>query len=151
MTARDPYAFETYPRGELAVPISRREVFLTALTEARVREGQSRGANAFKLSALGALQDDLLALLTPAPVPGCRVLVDGELVVAHLPGVERPTELFPAESPANSVLDRFDGRTMIEVIGRALALEQGWEQDKAFAYVRGVFLHLITLGVCRPT
>lgn len=150
MSDRDPYAFHTFPRGDLQVPIGRRQALLTLVTESKVRDGQSRGGNAFKLSALGSLADELLGLMTPAPMPGCRVTEEKGLVWAHLSGQEQPVELFPAGSPARSVFDRFDGRTRLEVVAHDLAAEQDWEAEKGFAYVRGLFLHLITLGVCVP-
>ena len=150
MTERDPYAFETFPRGDLSLPISRRQALLTAFTESKVRDSQSRGVNAFKLSALGTMPDELLALMTPRPVTGCRLAEQDGVIVAYLPRADRPVTLFPADSPAMSVYRRFDGQTMIEVMAREMAADREWEQNKAFGYVRGVFLHLITLGVCWP-
>ena len=39
---------------------------------------------------------------------------------------------------------------MIEVIAREIAVDYRWEPTRAFVYVRGVFLHLITEGMCWP-
>lgn len=150
MSERDRFAFETYPRGDLPVKIDRRQMFLSFATAARVREAESRGVNAFRLSSLGSLADELLGLLSPAQVPGCRLAEDRGLVWAHLPGARQPVALCSSDSPARTILHRFDGHSMIERIARDLAADQAWSEAKAFAYVRGLFLHLIVLGVCVP-
>lgn len=148
-TARDPFAFETFPRGDLQLKIDRRQMFMTAVTAAKVREGRQRGGNAFTLSSLGNLADELLGLLSPTLVPECRIESANGFVWAHVSGQD-PIKLFPSDSPAHAIVTRFDGRTMIEVLARELGADQGWEAAKAFAYVRGLFLHLTVLGVCLP-
>lgn len=150
MTERDPYAFETFPHGDLLLPIGRRQALLTAVTESRVREGQQQGGNAFKLASLGSLPDELIALLTPRLAAGCTIRDDGRFVVADIEGRD-PVALFPIGLPASQVVARFDGRTMVESIAATLAAEQEWDHERALRYVRGVFLHLITLGVCWPS
>lgn len=150
MSEQDHFAFEMYPRRDLAVKIDRRQMFRTFATASEVREGQRRGGNAFTLSSLGSLADELLGLLVPATIPGCRIAEDSGLVWAHLPGADRPVALFPIDSPARTILHRFDGRSMVEVIARDLAADQEWSEAKAFAYTRGLFLHLTVLGVCLP-
>jgi hypothetical protein len=147
---RERYAFELFPRGDLSVAIDRREALLRVFTEVKVHDGQSRGGNAHRLSALGSLGDEVLGLLSPTLQPGCRIEEGEGLVWAQLSGARRPMVLFPADSPARSVFERFDGLTMIEALARTLAAEQEWTEAKAFAYVRGLFLHLMTLGVCVP-
>jgi hypothetical protein len=47
-------------------------------------------------------------------------------------------------------VERFDGRTPLREIAEGVRAVSGWEPERAFAYVRGVFLHLVTLGVCVP-
>ena len=150
MTERHTYAFETFPRGDLTIKIDRRQALLTVATQLKVRERQSRGEAAYRLSALGSLADERLAVVSPVPVPGCAIAEQDGFVWAHVPGVERPTKLFPVESAARSVFNRFDGRTMLEVVARHLSAEVHWDDAKAFAYVRGVFLYLTELGVCLP-
>jgi hypothetical protein len=147
---RDRYAFELFPRGDLPIAIGRREALLKVVTDLRVRAGQGRGGNAHRLSGLGSLGDEVLGLLSPMLLPDCRIEEGEGLVWARLSGARRPVALFPADSPARSVFDRFDGQTMIESLARTLAAEQEWAEAKAFAYVRGLFLHLMTLGVCAP-
>lgn len=143
-------AFETFPRRDLSIKIGRRQALLTVATELKVREGHGRGKPAFRLSALGKLADEMLALVSPVPVPGCEIAEKDGLVWAYLEESHEPLMLFPSASPARSVVRRFDGRTMLEVIARHFAAEMDWDQARGFAYVRGVFLHLTELGVCLP-
>jgi hypothetical protein len=150
VSERERYAFELFPRGDLPVAIDRRQALLAVVTQFKVCDGQSRGGNAHRLSGLGSLGDEVLGLLSPALVPGCRIEEGEGLVWARLPGAKRPVALFPADSPARSVFGCFDGSTTIDVLAGRLAAEQEWTQAKAFDYVRGLFLHLVTLGVCAP-
>jgi hypothetical protein len=147
---RDPYAFENYPRAELSIAIPRRQALLTTVTEARVREGQSAGGEAMRIASLGTLPDELIALFTPRPIDGCVFSRQDGFVVATVGPRADPIKVCPASLPAAGVLARFDGRTMLESIARALASEQGWDDALALRYVRGVFLHAISLGVCWP-
>lgn len=143
-------AFDTFPRRDLSIKIGRRQALLTVATELEAREGHRGGKPAFKLSALGHLADELLALVSPVPMPGCEIAEKDGFVWACFEESHEPLLLFSSASPARSVVHRFDGRSMLEVIARHVAAEMNWDEARGFAYVRGVFLHLTELGVCVP-
>ena len=100
MPERDLFAFDTFPRGDLSLRIGRRQVLLTAVTESKVRDTHNSGGNTFRLSALGSMPDELLALITPRPVAGCELGEKEGFFVARLPGTNRPVRLFPTDCPA---------------------------------------------------
>lgn len=131
MTHRDSEAFESFPRRRLAFKWGRRQVLSLLSTELHVRADRVRGGSAFKLPDLGCLPDELLELMTPVIVADCTRTVS-------------PT------SPATRVLTYFDGETPLHAIARSVAEEFGWPASRAFAYVRGVFLHVVTEGICVP-
>lgn len=150
MTGVDSDAFDTFPRGRLSLKWDRRKVLSMFATELRVLADARHGGSAYKLSDLGNLPDDLLELMTPVIVPGCTITERQELMWGGFARSTRRVRLFSAASPARRVCESFDGRTPLGVIGRRLAEETGWEPTRAFAYTRGVFLHLVTLGFSLP-
>lgn len=125
--------FATFPRARLVLKWHRRQLLSSLTTELRVRSEQSHGVASFKIPDLGLMPDDILEIMTPVRLPG-----------------KRTTDLFPAAAPAARVLELCDGSRMLAEIARRLVQENGWDEPYAFRYVRGVFLHLVTVGVCLP-
>jgi hypothetical protein len=106
---------------------------------------------ALALGELGTLPDKELAELTPAIVPGCGISVLEGAVWGLPPGSETPVRLLATTRSGLRAFNAMDGRTNIREIARLVAAETGWPHDRAFAFARGLFLHLVGLRVCTPT
>lgn len=150
MTPGDSDGFESFPRGQLSLRWDRRRLLSVLTSEIRILTEASRWGATRRLADLGSMPDDLLGLLTPALVAESEITERDGSVWGELPPARRPVKLFHAGTPAASVFERFDGQTTLAAIARCLAEDLGWESSRAFAYVRGLFLHLITLGFCIP-
>ncbi len=150
MTETDREAFDRFPRGRLSLKWDRRQVLTAFVTELRVMADERRGGSAYRLSDLGTLPDDIVELLTPTLAPLCTFVERHGFVCGYPRFGKRPVRLFSVASPAKPAFACFDGRTPLGAIARRLQNELGWESARAFAYVRGLFLHLVTLGFCLP-
>lgn len=150
MTFGDPDGFEGFPRGRLSLRWDRRRILSVLASEVRILADENRWGATRRLADLGSLPDDLLELLTPTVVPDGEIAESDGFVWGRLPPARKQTRLFRAGSPAASAFEGFDGHTQLAATARRLAEELGWESSRAFAYVRGLFLHLVTLGFCRP-
>ena len=144
------YAFDQFPRCDLSLKLDRRQVLFGVATQFRVRQERSRGKATYRLSELGSLTDEQVAPIAPMMVPGLALLEHQRFLWADHPSPKRRVRLFPLESPARLAFDRFDGQTLIDTIAGDLAVATGGDKPHAFAYVRGLFLHLVTLGICVP-
>ena len=144
------YAFDQFPRCDLSLRLERRQVLFGVATQLRVRQERSRGKATYRLSELGSLTDEQLAPIAPMTVPGCTFVEHQRFLWADRPASGRRVRLFPLECPARLAFDRFDGQTLIDTIADDLATETDGDKRRAFAYVRGLFLHLVTLGICVP-
>lgn len=150
MAERDPRAFESYPRRALSMQLDRRQMLTVFATELRLQATRQQGDDIFKLSDLGWLPDEQVEGLVPSVVPDCCIIERDQFVCAIIREGTAPVRLFLASSPAAAAFARVDGTTSLAGIARYLADEKSWDLLHAFGYVRGVFLHLVTLGVCRP-
>jgi len=134
----------------LTFPRARRELLPAALEWWHARSGATGARPAFRLSELGTMPDDELLELTPAIVPGCEISVRGGTVWGRAPGSGSPTALLETTSAGLCVFNAMNGRTTLAEIVLAVAAETGWPRPRAFAFARGLFLHLVSLRVCVP-
>ena len=146
----DRYAFEKFPRGSLALHSSRRRFWSDLITAMQIAVGESQGGRAYSLADLGKWSDSQLASIVPVILPGTQILVQNSFVWGRSPKGSQPLQLFPLESPALAVYNRFNGQTRLSDNARCLELETGWEAQRCFAYVRGLFLWLVLARVCAP-
>lgn len=146
----DRFAFEQVPHAALPFNVRRGRLFSALFTEINVYSGKNEGGTAYKLADLGLWPDEKLYMLTPVVAEGCKISLQGGMVYGQPSGTSKPIQLFPVDSPALSVFNQFNGQTLLGEVSRALAHEQGWEVDMAFAYVRGLFLWLVLAKVCAP-
>lgn len=144
------YPFDKVPRRKLPLKVSRRKLLPALLTELDAMHDRIEGGVVRKLEDLGTCPDEQLALITPAIVPGCRIIVQGDAVYAEVPSVSQAFEIFPLDTPAEIIFKLFDGMTTLDEISEYLAHKTGWEGLRAFAYTRGLFLWLVLAGVCLP-
>jgi hypothetical protein len=125
--------FVAYPRARLVLKWGRRQLLSSLRTELRVRNDVTRGGASYKIPDLGILPDELLELLTPV--------------------VTRPIQaigLGAADATAMRVAALFDGQRTLGAVAAQVGEERGWDEHHSFAYVRGVFLHLVAHGLCLP-
>jgi hypothetical protein len=144
------FDFAAFPRGDLAIRIDRRQLLRSVVTEMRVAEGKSQGGKAMRLAELGTIPDEHLAVIRPVIVSSCTVEESNGFAWAKLGTFGPRLKLFPLEAPARQLFMAFDGGTSLGELAIRLAEETGWDASHARAYTRGVFLHLISRGVCLP-
>ena len=142
--------FENFPRRALALAPTRRELLAAVASELNAYSGRVDGRSSFRLVDLGLLPDDLLGELAPGLDRSIRTWEQEDGIWAQPGWAVDALTLIPAEKPAQSVFRRMDGRQTLADIAANLAVELDWPQARAFAYVRGVFLHLVTCRVCAP-
>lgn len=121
--------FAGFPRQRLALHWNRRQMLTLLGTEVRLRS-QTGGAGRLKIPDLGTFPDDILELMTPR-LASWYVL-----------------DSFPPPF-ATAVALMQHGHTL-HAVAEQLRISTGWEGKHAFRYVRGVFLHLVSRGLCLP-
>jgi hypothetical protein len=146
----EQFNFEQVPRAPLPFNVNRGNLFSALFTEFNVYSGKNEGGNAYKLADLGIWPDEKLYMVTPVVSEGCKISLQGKMVWGQPLRTSKPIRLFPVDSPALMVFNKFDGMRLLGEVSRELAIEQGWKADHAFAYVRGLFLWLVLAGVCVP-
>ncbi len=147
--AEKAFAFEEFPRGKLPAQLTRRQFFSGLMNEVRAF-ARSEDHPVYRLSDLGDMPDAELAFVVPTLLPGSETVEQEGFIWGNAPGTRRGVRLFPAESAARFVLEQFDGQRSIVDASRKLAGQLGWEKQRAFAYVRGVFLWLVLAKLCAP-
>jgi hypothetical protein len=118
-----------------------------------VMAGALQGGQACQLDELGCLPDDQLAQLRPVVSPDCRIFVEGDHVWSqfrHVRVPRPPLKLFAAQPENLLVFNLFDGRHTLGEIGQQLVCQLEWEEGRAFAHTRALFLALANRLVCRP-
>lgn len=145
-----PEGFEQTVYEPLTFPRSRRELLPAALEWLHARSEASAERPAFRLSELGTMADQELSELTPAIVPGCEISVRDGIVWGRPPGSAAPAALLETTAAGLCAFNAMDGRTPLAEIVLAVAAETGWARDRAFAFTRGLFLHLVRLRVGIP-
>jgi hypothetical protein len=143
-------SFEQFPRQDLPFRFSRRELFGLLPAELRVSKEESQGIPGFSLSSLGSAPDDYLAQIIPVMVPDCRISVADGWVWGQLPNAPQPEKLFQAETAVIHAFNQFNGRNDLGAASYRLAHEMDWDEKRAFALVRGLFLYLVQRRVCQP-
>jgi hypothetical protein len=143
------YPFEQFPRGEIKVITPRRKFLSAIMTQVRVYNKSGSTHVGRKLSDLGLWTDEQMYCVAPILAPGSQIERKEQYLCATPTG-GRPLMLFPQTSPAMTVFELFDGVNTLVEIADTLAVQTGWPEEKAFAYTRGVFLSLVTVGLCQP-
>lgn len=148
--AAEKYAFEKFPRRKLNLGVTRRQLWSALTLELEVYGGKVDGGTAYRLADLGELPDEQLAEVVPEVVPGCEIAVRDGFVWARPSAARKPIQLFPLDSPALTAFNLFNGLTPLGEAGAQLAQRLGWDEARSFAYARGLFLCLVTTGICQP-
>lgn len=146
----DLFPFENFPRAPLPTGVSRDKLWAIMRLELEVSSGIREGGIAHKLAGLGEWTDDRLASVAPVVNPGSKIFIQDGFIYGHPPDSRTRIQLFPLESPALQVFNAFNGDNLLVEIADSLAKSTGWGMERSFAYTRGVFLCLVTLGLCQP-
>lgn len=141
--------FINYPYKELEVKVPRRLLFQLAIQELHIFSQPERQDTAFKLSTLGELELGKIKTLVPVIIRPFKVIVlNGAINI--LDDKNQSIELCPADEHSNLAIKLMDGKKDIAEIAGLLSRRTGLSEDKCSAYVRGLFLTLVSFGVCMP-
>jgi hypothetical protein len=139
------------PRRELPFACSRRSFLPALLREALVTLDLACGQRGGRLAGLGELPDRELGTIRPVVNPAYEILVEDDQVWGRYRGTDKIVHLFSlAEKETLLAFNLFDGQHTLDQAGQRLAQETGWEGERAFAYVRDLFLTLVGYLVCLP-
>ena len=146
----DRFAFDKFPRGLLAFQVSRRQFLPALVNDFLVTCDQTDGRPTYKLAELGTWEDDQLAAMIPRVVKGCLITVKDGFVWGQPLKTSKPITLFPFQSPARIAFNSINGTTSIQEISEEICLATGWDRERSFSYIRGLFLWLVLTRVCQP-
>jgi hypothetical protein len=146
----DRFAFDKFPRGLLAFQVSRRQFLPALVNDFLVSCDKTNGRPTFRLSELGTWEEEKLATVIPRVVKDCKINVEDGFVWGQPPKTGRPIKLFPLDSPATVAFNHINGATSIQEISEEVHLATGWEHERSFSYIRGLFLWLVLTRVCQP-
>jgi hypothetical protein len=142
--------FVTFPRQPLPANISRRELFATLLAGMQAESAKQDGQAVFRLEDLGALPDVDLATIVPIIPLDCQIRPNEGFYWARTSKSVKARQLFLAEPAIEFVLSMINGMASLGDISQKLAARMNWQEERAFAYVRGLFLSLVFVHVCYP-
>jgi hypothetical protein len=130
---------------------SRRRLLPALVQEALVTLGMTRGGLGCRLSELGSLPNGQLACVRPMINFACEILVDEDQVWARDLKAGSIVRLFSVDEREKLlVFNLFDGEHNLAEIGGRLAQEMDWDEARAFACARELFLDLVGCLVCLP-
>jgi hypothetical protein len=146
----DPYAFDKIPHCNIPFNVDRSQFISKLVTEFLVYSGKGEGGSAYKLSDLGIWPDEQIAMLMPYVIPSCKITIQDGFIYGQSSTSHKHRRLFPLDSPALTAFNMFNGELLISEVSQRLAQETGWETERSFAYVRGLFLSLVCAEICLP-
>ncbi len=146
---KKPIDFIGFPYHELEVRIPRRDLMQQVAEQLHIFSLAERASSAFKLSDLGLMEFQLLKTLVPFIIPPYQVkIMNGVIYMQE--GNREKIELCSADEFTAAALHLFDGKKSIADISHHLAKTTSLTINKCNAYARGLFLTLVSYGVCRP-
>jgi hypothetical protein len=146
----EDFPFEKFRHGGLPINISRRSFFSTLLNEFLVYSGKMDGGVGLKLTELGDSPDEELFGIIPVIIAGTEVKINRTYVSGRPLKGEHSYRLFSIHSPALVAFNLMNGENALAEIADALRQETGWDEERSFAYVRGLFLSLVIIGMVQP-
>jgi hypothetical protein len=145
-----PEAFELFPRRALHLAHSRRQFLNLLRLELAIAEGRAVNGSAYKLPQLGLLADEQLAGVRPVIVAEAGITVGDGVIYGRLPDRAGVRPLFALHTMTALAFNGMNGRNTLGEIAADLALAAGWPPPRAFAFARGLFLHLVEQRVAMP-
>jgi hypothetical protein len=146
---KQPADFTNFPYQELEVRIPRRDLMQQMVEQLHIVSQAERASSAFKLSDLGLIEFQQLKTLIPFIIPPYQVAVMNGIICMQ-EGKREQVELCTADEFTAAVLSLFDGKKNIADISHHLAKTTALTAGQCDAYARGLFLTLVSCGVCRP-
>lgn len=150
MVDEEDFPFEQFGRHALPIQLPRQSLLSALLNEISVHSGEARGGEGRRLTELGSRPDEELYGVVPLILPGSQVHIEGRVVLGKPPAGERTYRLFSVQSPALVAYNLMNGENALAEIADSLRQHTGWDEAHSFAYVRGVFLSLVTIGMAQP-
>lgn len=141
--------FISFPYQELEVCIPRRDLMQQVAEQLHIFSQAERARSAFKLSDLGLMEFQQLKSLVPLIIPPYQVTVINGVIYMQ-EGKREKIELCSADEFTATALHLFDGKKSIADISHHIAKTTALTTDQCDGYVRGLFLTLVSHGVCRP-
>lgn len=138
-----------FPYQEMEVRIRRRDLMQQVAEQLHIFSQAERARSAFKLSDLGLMEFQLLKNLVPFIIPPYQVIVMNRLLYIQ-EGNREKIEVCSADEFTSAALAQFDGKKSIADISHQLAKTTTLTASQCDAYARGLFLTLVSCGVCRP-
>jgi hypothetical protein len=143
------YDFENFPRGKLPAYLTRRQFFSGLIHEIRAYSQQGEHPY-YRLCDLGEMPNSELGRAVPVPLPGSEIFTENGYIWGKAAEAKNAVRLFPADSPACYVLQQFNSENSIVDASRKLTVRTDWDKQRAFAFVRGVFLWLVLAKLYIP-
>lgn len=129
---------------------NRRQFWRALLQEVFVFSGSVKGGQAHQLSELSSLPDHQLARVKPVVNPEYEIFVDQDHVWSKHKKTEATLRLFPTNKENLAAFNLFNGMYSLGEIGQQLSQEMNWDEARAFAHARDLFLSLAIHLVCVP-
>ncbi len=141
---------DEYPRKALPFTCNRRNFFKALLNETVVTLKTVQGGVSFRLSELGSMPDDQLTHIIPTMNPAYEICVEENYLWTRHKQTEKLYKEFPLTEENRRTFNHFNGRKTLGEIACQLSQDLDWEEAKAFAHARGLFLSLADHQVCQP-
>jgi hypothetical protein len=79
-----------------------------------------------------------------------KIYVKNKAIVLYNKSLEEPQELCCADDLSHLVINQFNGNNSIKHISKSLSKNAGISLAQSYNYTRGLFLTLVSFGVCVP-
>ncbi len=135
-----------------AFPTCGRRTFFKALfQEAMTIQDAFKGKPSYRLSSLGELPDAQLAQIKPSVDVAWEIFVERGYVWGRFKSTDHKVcKLFSTDQENLTVFNMFNGKHSLRQISQRVAERQGWDEAKAFAHTKAIFIHLVNHLVCVP-
>jgi hypothetical protein len=131
--------------------LNRRRFFRSLVGEVISLFEEIRGTPQCRISELFHLPDQTLAKVKPLVQPNIVIAQEQGQVYAYPPGRQEGILLFPAEDENITILEQFNGKLTIAAIAKEFAENNSWSDERAFLFVKDIFLSLVELHICVPS
>jgi hypothetical protein len=143
-------SFWNYPYEDLKIKIPRRQLFTLIIKELHIFSNDEESIGSIKLSSLGSMGDKKLENLIPFINNEDKLFVQNEVILFYNKSLEEPLELCYADDLSQFVIKLINGNNSIKDISRSLSMHAGISLIQSYNYTRGLFLTLVSFGVCVP-
>ncbi len=143
-------SFWDYPYADLTIKIPRRQLFALLIKELHIFSDDEKKNGSLKLSSLGSMENKMFEKLIPFIKSENNIFVKDAVIVLDNKSLDEPLKLCCADELSQFVIKLFNGKNTIRNISRSLSKHAGISSVQSFNYARGLFLTLVSFGVCVP-